>query len=295
MAITFRMIEAFRAVMLTGGMTKAATMLHISQPSVTRLVHDLEQLLGLQLFVPDGRRVKPTDDALTLYDEVEYSYAGLARIETMGKRLNATKLRMLRVACLPALGLTLLPDAVRSLMQTAQAHVQVHIVPSQTALQLVKDHKFDLALALADSADRGLARIGELPGDCRVILPPRHPQRQRKSMTVRQLAGFPLVAYSENTATRTRLDAEFSRAGLQPTYAAEASQSLFISDLVLQGDFLGVVDAFTALRHERAGGHALALKPAIDFSVGAFTAEGRAQHPLVATLLDELLRATRRA
>jgi len=293
MAITFRMVEAFRAVMVTGGVTKAAEMLHTSQPSVTRLVHDLESVLGWKLFEPDGRRVKPTEDALTLYQEVEYSFASLARIEAMGKRLNATKLRMLRVACLPALGLTLLPQAVRTLTAATKAHIEVQVVSSQTGLQLVKENRFDLALGLVSNAGRGLAKIAEIAGECRVILPPGHPDRRRRSMTLADLISTPLATYSENTETRTRLDAAFSRADLRPDYAVEASSSIFISSLVMQGDYVGVVDSFTALRHVRSGGHAVTLKPSIDFSVGAFAVEGRAHHPLVDALLDELQRANR--
>lgn len=293
MTITFRMVEAFRAVMLTGGVTKAAEMLHVSQPSVTRLVHDLESVLGWKLFVPDGRRVKPTEDALTLYQEVEYSFASLARLEAVGKRLNATKLRTLRVACLPALGLTLLPLAVRTLTLATKAHIEVQVVSSKAGLQLVKENRFDVALGLVSNAGRGLAQIAEVAGECRVILPPGHPDRRRRSMALADLIDAPLVTYSENTETRTRLDAAFSREDLQPNYVAEASSSIFISSLVMQGDHIGVVDSFTALNHVRSGGHAVALKPSIDFSVGAFAVEGRARHPLVDSLLDELQRANR--
>lgn len=289
MALTFRMVEAFRAVMLTAGVTRAADMLHISQPSVTRLVHDLEAALGLQLFVPDGRRIKPTDDALALYEEVEYSYAGLSRIESAGKRLRESKTQTLRVACLPALGQTLLPAVVHKLVELQNAHIQVQLVPSQAALQLVKDHKFDLALALIPNVDKGLVKIGEVQGSCEVILPPGHAWRTRRVLGAAALDGERLIAYSENTASRARLDAVFSRRAAPPRIVAEVSQSQFISDMVLRGGAVGIVDSFTAARHVRCGGHAVGFRPTIDFPVGAFTAAGRAHHMLVAALLKELL------
>jgi DNA-binding transcriptional LysR family regulator len=288
MAITFRMIEAFRAVMLTGGITKAAEMLHISQPSVTRLIHDLEETLDLRLFVPDGRRIKPTNDAVVLFEEVEYSYAGLSRIEAAGRQLTQNKMRTLRVSSMPALGLSVLPAAVHKLIEETGASVQVHVVASPVALQLVTEQKFDLALALTYDTDRTLERVDDMRGDCKVILPPGHPWKSKRSVSINALHDVPLVAYSGNVATRVRLNAVMAARGVVPRIVTESSQSLFISDMVLQGTAIGVVDSFMALRHTKLGGHALRLTPHVDFAVGAFVAAGRAQHPLVPALLAAL-------
>ncbi|POO72177.1 transcriptional regulator, partial [Bacillus subtilis] len=48
--MNFRQLEAFRAVMLTGSMTGAGHAMSISQPAVSRLIHDLEHELKLVLF-----------------------------------------------------------------------------------------------------------------------------------------------------------------------------------------------------------------------------------------------------
>jgi DNA-binding transcriptional LysR family regulator len=288
MAITFRMIEAFRAVMLTGGMTKAAEMLHISQPSVTRLIHDLEQTLDLSLFVPDGRRIKPTNDAVVLLEEVEHSYAGLSRIEAAGRQLTQNKTRTLRVSAMPALGLSILPAAVNQLIEETGANVQIHVVASPVALQLVTEQKFDLALALSYDTDKSLERIDEIRGDCRVILPPGHPWKSRRSISINALDGEAFISYSANVSTGVRLNALMAARKVTPRIVAVSSQSLFISDLVLQGAAIGVVDSLMALRHTKLGGHALRLTPNVEFVVGAFVAAGRARHPLVPALLDAL-------
>jgi DNA-binding transcriptional LysR family regulator len=75
---------------------------------------------------------------------------------------------------------------------------------------------------------------------------------------------------------------------VSPRNVAVSSQSMFISDLVLQGAAVGVVDSFMAVRHRKLGGHALRLTPNVEFVVGAFVAAGRAQHPLVPALLAAL-------
>ena len=44
-----RQLEAFRAVMLTGGMTAAAEMIRVTQPAMSRLIRDLQRSLDLKL------------------------------------------------------------------------------------------------------------------------------------------------------------------------------------------------------------------------------------------------------
>ncbi|MGL6045164.1 MAG: LysR family transcriptional regulator, partial [Vogesella sp.] len=71
MEISHRHIEVFRAIMLSGSVTGAATLLRTSQPTVSRELARLEQLLGYALFQRDKGRLQATARALALYDEVQ--------------------------------------------------------------------------------------------------------------------------------------------------------------------------------------------------------------------------------
>ncbi len=78
MDIQHRHIEVFRAVMAAGSLTAAAGLLHTSQPTLSRDLARLEQLLGYALFERERGRLKPTARARALFDEVERSFQGLA-------------------------------------------------------------------------------------------------------------------------------------------------------------------------------------------------------------------------
>ena len=66
-----RQVEAFRAVMLTGSVTAAANLMAVTQPAVSRLLRDLQELLRLQLFEKRGTGLVPTAAAMALFTEVE--------------------------------------------------------------------------------------------------------------------------------------------------------------------------------------------------------------------------------
>ena len=80
MAITFRQIEAFRAVMSSGTVTQAAEILHVSQPAVSRMIADLEYRLNFKLFNRTGRQLIATDEAHALQHEIQRAFIGLKEI-----------------------------------------------------------------------------------------------------------------------------------------------------------------------------------------------------------------------
>ena len=63
-----RQLEAFRAVMVWQTVTRAAEALHVSQPAVTRLIADLEESVGFQLFSRIRGRLHPTAEGEALYE-----------------------------------------------------------------------------------------------------------------------------------------------------------------------------------------------------------------------------------
>ena len=78
--VSHRHIEVFRAVMTAGSVTSAAALLHSSQPTVSRELARLEQLLGYPLFERLQGRLRPNARALALWDEVQRSWQGLERV-----------------------------------------------------------------------------------------------------------------------------------------------------------------------------------------------------------------------
>ena len=83
----FRTLEAFQAAMSCGSMTGAARQLGIGQPTVTRMVRDLETSVGFQLFHRNGPRITPTDRGLRFHEEVQRLTAGMHQIRAPGSDL----------------------------------------------------------------------------------------------------------------------------------------------------------------------------------------------------------------
>src|SRR3546814_2005723 len=89
--MNFRQIEAFRTVIACGTTTRAAEILRISQPAISRLLADLERTTKLKLFDRGKGRIRPTAEGLAFYDEVQRAFIGLERLSFAAERSEEHK------------------------------------------------------------------------------------------------------------------------------------------------------------------------------------------------------------
>src|SRR5438045_3953839 len=115
--LSLRQIEAFRAVVIHGSVSKAAERLYVSQPAVSRLIADLEQSIGFQLF-NRGKGFQVSEEARLLFQEVEKSFVGLDKIAQRAEDIRTFRTGHLRMAASPALGLGLVPGVTRAFRAT---------------------------------------------------------------------------------------------------------------------------------------------------------------------------------
>src|SRR5262245_31811929 len=98
-----RQVEAFRSVMMTGGITAAAEAMNVTQPAVSRLIRDLEAAVRVPLFERQGTRLVPTPEASQLFREVERLYLGLDQIAQAADDIRQHKNIVLRIASVTSL------------------------------------------------------------------------------------------------------------------------------------------------------------------------------------------------
>ncbi|MFZ4532227.1 MAG: LysR family transcriptional regulator [Alsobacter sp.] len=222
MAITLRQVETFRAVMDTGSMTRAAELLGVSQPTVSRLIADMEAEIGLVLFERGGRVVQPTPEALAIGEEVERSFAGLAQIDAMARSLSVA----------PRLKITVVPSLVPVLADTVLAGfarvrpnvtVSLDVQTTRRTLEDIVSRQADLGITFEPVNDPAftVTVIGHAEAAC--VIPARHRLAgDAGPVAIAQLQGEPFVAFMPDALFRQRLDRMLGLAGIQVRVRAEA-------------------------------------------------------------------------
>ena len=121
-----RHIEVFNAVMLTGSVSAAARMIHVTQPAVSRTLQHAELQLGFALFQRAGGRLRPTLEAQTLYPHVERLFQQLDEVQRLSANLRAGPSKYeLQVLTVLALSYEVMPRAMR-LFRQKHPSVRVH-------------------------------------------------------------------------------------------------------------------------------------------------------------------------
>ena len=151
--MNFKHIEAFRAVMVTGTASRAAEVLKVTQPAISRAIADLERATELQLFNRVRSRLVPTPEAQMFFRDVEEAFVGLDRLRSSAARIKDVGAGQLRIASLSSLGSSLVPKAIAAFSRrNANVSISLHVQTSSVVRNLVAAGQFDIGLA-ADEID----------------------------------------------------------------------------------------------------------------------------------------------
>lgn len=292
MELSHRQIEVFRAVMLSGHVTRAAERLRTSQPTVSRELARLEQVLGYALFDRVRGRLHPTARALALHEEVQAVYAGLDRVSATAEALRHFAQGRLLLAGLPALTHALLPAALADFaQQQPEARVSLESLESPLLEQALSEQRHDLGLVERHEAPPGCALQTLLVADEVVVLPAGHPLAGRVRLAPADLADQPFVSLAPTDLYRQQIDAVFTAHGVQRRLRLDTPSAVTVCALVRQGLGVGIVNPLTALE---LAGEGLVVRPlsvSIPFHVALVRPLGRPEHPLRAGLEAALARA----
>jgi len=269
-ALNPRQIEAFRALILTGGVGAAANLLNISQPAVSRMIRDFQQDLGLSLFERRGTRLVPTSDALSLYAEVERAFVGLDRIAKTATELRTRRAGFLRIAALPALANGFLPRfAGQFAAERPKLDLGVSGLVSHAVVAAVAQGQSDLGFA-ESSLEHAAVRTERMPAAPYVaVLPRGHRLARKKRLHPADFAGESFVSLGHSSLSRFRIDRVFAEHGVERILRIETPLSEIACSLVASGAGVSLCEPFTASEYATRGIVVRPFEPHIEFEYAA--------------------------
>jgi DNA-binding transcriptional LysR family regulator len=288
-ALSHRQLSLFRMVMLHGNLSRAAEAAQSSQPTLSRELARLEQLLGFALFDRVRGRLRPTARALALMQEVERSFIGLDQIALRARELRSLSSTRLRLACLPALAQSLVPHALLLLAHSApQALVSVHPVESPWLEQALAEQRFDIGLSEASQAPPGVRWQALFQANEVAVLPSAHGLCKKQLIQPADFEGEHFISLAPNDPYRQAIDQLFLEQGVQRIQCLETDSAAAICAMVRQGLGVAIVNPLTALEWAGNGLEVRTLAKAIRFSISLLQPERATPHPLREALVQAL-------
>lgn len=246
MRLNLRQIEVFRAIMLTGSISGAAKLLHVSQPAVSRLISYAEQRLGLALFERIKGRLYPTPEAQRLFVEVNAVYEGVQRVNEIAEDMIENRMGHLRIACSPNLGQSLLPRAIAAFYERfPDVRIILHTMIPNVLLQAVLTQQVEVGIAFLQDTHPNVDIVPLYENRLVAAVPASHPFARRKSLAVRDLANTPLIGYGSDIPLGQLVRRLFSDEGLVPQVKIEVQQAHVACALVQAGTGIALIDELT--------------------------------------------------
>ena len=248
MDITHRQIEIFRAVMSSGSVTGAAALLLTSQPTVSRELARLEQVLGFSLFERIKGRLQATAAALALFDEVQRSYIGMSRIAQVAANLGRQGSGQLSLLSMPAFAHALLPMVChRFCEQFPQAALAIAPQESPLLEEWLSAQRYDLGLTEHEAAPAGTVLLTQWLADEVCVLPDGHALLQKPLLTPQDFSGQRFISLAPDDPYRRQLDQVFADGGVTRQMLLETHSAVSVCAMVAAGLGVAVVNPLTAL------------------------------------------------
>lgn len=283
-----------------GNVHRAAESLNMSQPAASKLLKDLEELIGVPLFdrLPRGMRA-------TWYGEsmIRHGRIALSSLAEAGAEIDALKAGhagTVSVGAIAGPAMTLLPPALAQLnREHPDLRVSMLVESSDVLLEQLAHNRIDLMVGrlFARHDKRNLHYEPIAEEEVCAIARPGHPLLSLERPGLAELAAVPWVVPPEGSVLRHRFELMFQNAGLQvPRQAVATAALVMLPRLLADSDHLAVVPVDVA-RHY--AGHGMVRIVPVELSCrmdsfGFITRTDWLLSPGARTALDALRDAAQR-
>ena len=221
-----RHLRYFVAVAEEENVSRAALKLHVSQPGISRQIHDLEDELGFQLFERSAKSLKLTDAGKVFLTEARVV---LQQADDAVKKARAAAGGTngeINVGYAPSLTIQILPQALRKFQEKFPGvRVTLHDLSTEEMLSQIDEKKLQVALTVRPSAKllRGMNFEELARYEMCVAVAPKNPLAKSKSVSLEQISREPLIAYSRKDYPEyhAMLEKLFAPVGRKPRIIGE--------------------------------------------------------------------------
>ena len=263
---TLHQLRIFHAVAEHGGVTRAAAALHLTQPTVSMQIRQLNEALGVTLLAPRGRVLRLTPAG---QEALEFTKTLLRAAESLTERLAAIE-GMTRGRLRLTAASTAEYFVPRLLGRFQQAHpgvtVELRVVNRAEVLARLRQDVDDLYVMAQPPSEEPVVAEPFLDNPLVVIAPLTHPLAKRRRIALADLAGHEFVVREPGAGTRLIADTFLAARGLRLSTRLELGSNEAVKQAVIGGLGLAVM-SLHALRDELVHHRRLRVLPVDGFPI----------------------------
>lgn len=273
--IELRHLRYFLAVAETAHFTRAAAKLHVSQPTLSQQIRQLEAQMNLELFDRVGKRVRLTAAGETLLPharrvlrELEDAQAALGELHNLSRGL-------LRVGIVQTVNVCVIPEIVA---RFSEAHPGIQVECGEMAVADIESElesgRLDLGISFLPPGRKALAGERLFTEELVAVVAEAHPLAKRRTLRVCDLGSQPMALLCSKYCTRQLIDHALAEAKVKPEVRVEMNSVAGILSTVRQTQLVSMLPTLALCQQDR-GIKALPLtNPTPRRSIGLVWQEG---------------------
>lgn len=225
-------------------LTEVGNVLFTSQSGVSKHIKDLEEELGVELFVRKGKRLLGlTDPGNELLEIVERILLDANNIKNLVEQYSKRDEGQLTIVATHTQARYALPPVVNGFKKSfPKVHLKLHQAGPGEIVSMLLSGEADIGVATEALSD--VDKLDSFPyytWHHSVIVPAGHPLEKVQTLSLQALAEFPIVTYHEGLTGRAKIDQSFADAGITPDIVMSALDADVIKTYVELGMGIGII------------------------------------------------------
>lgn len=246
MNVTLRQLRAFIAVAEAQHFTRAAELLDLSQSSVSTLVRELEENLGLRLFDRHTRMLRLTHAGAEILPLARKAMSDLDSVLGSSAQLRTLGRGRVSIAAASLQAALMLPPVIRRYAEdNPGVKVNLYDVPEHEVIEKVRTGEVDFGLGSDTGAQRDISARLLVTDAFVAVMRPDHAFARHAELTWRDIAPIPLIGPPPGNAVREQLDFALAHEGIKLDRRYEVALPLTILGMVEAG--LGIAVMTSAM------------------------------------------------
>ena len=256
-----------------GNIHRAAQVLNMTQPAASKLLKELEDMLGVPLFDRLPRGMRATWYGETMIRHARMALASLSQAHDEIEALKSGRFGQVSIGSITAPGLNLMPTAVAQVKQQHPSlRVQLAIETSDVLMERLAQGKLDMVVGrLFERHDKSALRYEAIVEEpVSAVVRPGHALLANTRLTLRDVVGSGWIVPPPGSVLRHRFELMFQEEGLEsPTNLIETTALLFVTKMLQGSDLLAVI-ATDVARYYAQHGMVTVLPIALPCKMDAF-------------------------
>ncbi|WP_028550535.1 cidABC operon transcriptional activator CidR [Paenibacillus sp. UNC451MF] len=228
-----RHLQYFLEVAHWKSFTKAAQALYITQPTISKMIKNLEEELGVILFDRIGKRIELTDAGAVLLTQAQHIVKSFDDMTSHLDELMKVKRGRIRIGLPPMVGSNFFPRVIGKFREEYPGiTLQLFEDGSKKVESEVGAGELDIGVILLPTNDELFESFSFVKQRLMLVVHPSHPLAESKEASLIDLKDDSFLLFHEDFALHDRIIEECERLGFIPDVVYKSSQWDFISEMV---------------------------------------------------------------